>query len=202
MDGTISFPSESLCQMGVEAGLNLEKKTVEVYRLFRDSSTCNGSGAYPEPNVICSHPWWVSFPGVIIVFLFKFPCVTLIECLNFICVVVFISHCTLSVTDCVCGFCVSCVRYTLSIGKNYFRQILLLFSEKWNNAGLIIILNYDSVEFWLTYGEGWLFIIFWSHVICEIKVLLYLSQLISLWIYRTALIQCQWTVLGRRRLVC
>lgn len=33
----------------------------------------------------------------------------------------------------VCG---TRVKYTLSIGKRYFRHILLLFSEKWNSACL------------------------------------------------------------------
>ena len=71
------------------------------------------------------------------------------------------------------------------LGKSCFyflkNGIMLVF--------LVIILNYNSVEFWLTYyGEDWLFIVFWSHVICEVRVLLYLSQLVRLWIYRTALI--------------
>lgn len=83
--GPSLFPNHSLSQMGVEAGLDLERTTVSSIPNF------SATGAYPEPNVIYSHPWLVSSPGVIIVCLFKFPCVTLIECLNFICALVSIT---------------------------------------------------------------------------------------------------------------
>lgn len=115
--------------MGVQAGLGFRKeKCVKCTKVFSGSNILSQRGAYSEPDVICSYPWLVSSPVVIIVCLFKFPCATLIGFLNFICPLVSITYSTLTVSDCVCGFCVSTVcgalvKYTFSIVKNSFRHI-------------------------------------------------------------------------------
>lgn len=88
---------------------------------FSGSNILKHSRAYSEPNVICSYPWSVFSPGVIIVCLFEFPFVTLIGCLNF--VLMSVAYVKLSISDCVYEVCAQfvhslcLVKYTFLIGK-------------------------------------------------------------------------------------